>query len=72
MQSRLHRTKRLSTARRTDTHTYMGRTSRTGEGVESKWYYVGQQVGRGGVDFLDEIYFPLVREVVTFASGINS
>ena len=73
----------------TDTHT--SRTSRAGEGVESRdglgderteaaqacsgteWYCVGQRVGRGGVEILDEIYFRLVREIVTFGdSGIHS
>ena len=39
---------------------------------ELKWYYVEQQAGRGGVDFSDETCFRLVREIVTFASRINS
>ena len=47
----------------TDTHTWVG---------ELKWYYVGQQAGRGGVDFSDETCFRLVRKIVAFASGINS
>jgi hypothetical protein len=49
----------------------MGGTSRAGEG-ELNWYYVGQQTGRGGADFSDETCFRLVREIVTFASGIDS
>ena len=73
------------------TDTYTGKTSRAGEGVESRdglgderteaaqawsgteWYCIGQRVGRGGVEFSDEICYCLVREIVTFGdSGINS
>jgi hypothetical protein len=57
----------------THTHTWVGRRELAREWrVEMVLLYVGQQAGRGGVDFSDETFFRLVREIVTFASGINS
>ena len=58
---------------RTDTHTWVGRRELAREWrVEMVSYYVGQQAGRGGVDFSDETCSRLVREIFTFAGGINS
>ena len=62
---------------------YMGVESREGLGDErteaaqacswTEWYCVGQRVGRGDVEFSDEICYRLVRKIVTFGdSGINS
>jgi hypothetical protein len=60
--------------RGTDTHTHIHGEKVVGwrGSGELKWYYVGQQAGRGGVGFSNETCFRLVREIVTFASGINS
>ena len=58
--------------RRTDTHTHEQDVASWQGSGELKWYSIGQLVGRRGIDFLDETCFRLVREIVTFASGINS
>jgi len=58
-------TRRLCTAQTYGyTYTWAGRRELARSG-ELKWYYVGQQAGRGGIDFSDETCFRLVREIVT-------
>jgi hypothetical protein len=45
------------------THIHMGRMSRAGDvSGQLKWYYVGQQVGRGGAGFSDDMLSSCSRD----------